>query len=110
MGELSRRVARCGAMLALVTLLGALGAYAEDDPFEPPQNRIRPPGGVAASASDEPVVTTDPQIRILPPGGVAIRDSPNSGRIARPVEIERRAIDAFWTWLLSQVRVSLPVG
>jgi hypothetical protein len=98
MGELSRRVARYGATLALVTLLGVFGAYAEDL-FEPPQNRIRPPGGVAASSVDETSVPADPQNRILPPGGVAIRN-----------EVEQGLFDTFWTWLSIQLGVSLPLG
>ena len=110
MGELSQRVAPCGATLALVMLLGAFGADAQesDDPFAPPQNRIRPPIGVTAQA-EEPPESTDPQNRILPPVGVAIRDSA-SCRVPSPVEVEEPLFDTFWTWLLSHLPVSRPVG
>jgi hypothetical protein len=80
MGELSRRVARYGATLALVMLLGVFGAYAEDDPFAPLQNRIRPPIGVTAQG-DNPTVPAEEGLLVT-----------------------------FWTWLRVQLQVSLPLG
>ena len=49
-----RRVFRGGAVLALIAILVGPAAYADDPPgpFDPPEARIRPPGGV--TAQEEP--------------------------------------------------------
>ena len=119
MGELSQRIARSGAMIAVVTVVGVFGAYAQDDPFAPPENRIRPPIGGAWISNDE-VPSADLQSRIKPPGGVAAsarsaahggvashnRISPPGG--APPSDEDPSLVSLIWIWI--QKRIGPPIG
>ena len=119
MGELCQRIARRGAVLALVTLLGAFGAYALDDPFAPPENRIRPPIGGASISNDE-VLSADLQSRISPAAGVAPAragapgDVASQNRISPPIGVaplsdeDPSLVEQLWIWV--QKRIGPPIG
>lgn len=111
-----QRVFKGGALVALIAILIAPAVYADDppDPFDPPEARISPPGGVAAEARISPPGGVATQVRIRPPSGSEGRLGPPIGgraRIGAPTGIAEpeppTVFDLFWAWL--QVRIRPPI-
>jgi hypothetical protein len=100
------------AVLTFVVVLAARIAFADDpSPFQPPEARISPPGGVSSQA------------RISPPGGAPSPDArsvPASGGPSRPVarvqppisssQAEPSILDLFLDWLVIHARIRPPIG
>lgn len=80
----------------------ASSAASADELWEPLENRIRPPGGVAAPR-DEPTIGAP-----SPDGASQSRLSPPIGRPAPPSE--RSLFERFWMWLEAQARILPSVG
>lgn len=100
---------RSVALLALLSIVGVPAAYAEDpsNPFDPPEARIRPPGGIASEARIKPP-SGEPSAaaRIRPPGGIpqpTARIHPPIGATSEPSLFE-----LMLEWL--RARISPPIG
>ena len=108
MRHVSSRIGRGAVLLVLVF---TFAIYADEpSPFDPPQNRISPPGGVAAP-SDEPTVAASDENRISPPGGIPtsqVRVSPPVGTLTRAPQ--RSVFESFRRWLQTFVRILPPIG
>jgi hypothetical protein len=98
--------------MLLVVVLVPQTVYADDAPApgDPPEARIRPPGGVISQArikspTGEP--TTD--ARIHPPGGAPHEDA----RIKPPIGVtspEPSLFEQLIDWLVLQARIRPPIG
>lgn len=103
------RLKRGAALLIFVTAVATPSAYAED-PIEPPQARINPPGGFTSQARISPPTgnpTTD--ARIHPPGGTPQSDA----RINPPIGVtspEPSFFQLLVEWLRAQARIHPPIG
>lgn len=108
MRGVSTRIGFVGGLLLLLAVLTSSAANA-DEPGEPLENRIRPPGGIAAPR-DEPTVSDSQTIRILPPGGgpTAVRVSPPIG--TRTPARQLSFAELFWLWLQAHARISPPIS
>lgn len=116
MRRVSLKVLRGGALLTFLAILIAPAVYADDpNPFDPPEARIKPPGGVAAQQQGQRILppigtAVQAEVRIHPPGGVAGQEQQ---RIGPPggVAAQQEApsmIELFWAWL--QQRIGPPTG
>ena len=102
-------VLRIAALLALLAIVGFPIAYADDppNPFDPPDARIRPPGGIASDARIKPP-GGDPSIGadIPPPVG-----SPQpTSRVKPPIGVtsEPSFFELMLRWLAA--RINPPIG
>lgn len=105
----------CGAvLLTLLVVLVPQTVYADDAPApgDPPEARIRPPGGVTSQARiSPPIGTPSPDARINPPGGV--KPVEPQGRIKPPIGVtapEPSLFEQFLDWLVLQARINPPIG
>lgn len=75
------------ALLVLLAVVGLPSAFADDpsNPFDPPEARILPPGGIASEARIGPPGGIASEARIRPVGGIAseARIGPPSGSESR---------------------------
>lgn len=108
----SRVFGRAAALTALLAMVAVPATYADDppSPYQPPEARIAPPGGVSsqgrigtpggAPTPDDPTT----EARIGSPGGKAdARISPPTG------EPEPSFFDLLIEWLRAQARIHPPI-
>lgn len=110
MRTISKAVLRGIALLALLMVIGSPATFAEETTGlpDPPQARIKPPGGVASESRIKPPSgdpTTDARIR--PPSGEPTTDA----RIKIPGgSPESGFFDLVSDWLLNFARIRPPIG
>jgi len=93
------------ALLVLLLVPTVQAVYAEEapNPGDPPEARIKPPGGIASQARISPpggAPSTDARIR--PPGGVTPADP--------QTRIEPGVFEQFLDWLVLQAGIKPPIG
>lgn len=104
------RTQRGGALLILLVVLAAPTVYADDpSPFDPPQARIHPPGGLTSQARISPPTGLTSPARIHPPIGQTspARIHPPTGS---PAPAEPSWFELFAAWLAAHARISPPIG
>ncbi|HEU4886456.1 MAG TPA: hypothetical protein VFV49_01120 [Thermoanaerobaculia bacterium] len=98
-------------LLALLAVVGLPNAFADDppSPFDPPEARIGPVGGIASEARIGPPSGVTSQSRIRPPGG---EPPQTDARIQPPGGVtapEPSFFELLLEWLQAQARIS-PTG
>lgn len=107
MRSVSLGVRRAVVLLAVLVIVMP-AAYADDppSPFDPPESRIKIPGGLTS------------QSRIKPPGGEPITDArisppigePTTDARIQPPSEEPSFFELVLDWLRAQARISPPIG